>query len=75
MQNIYINANYENLILEELMITPNLVIIELESAFLSMEDFSSPLLSQPNIFEPQLSSELGIISLAFITLNLKFDMI
>ena len=64
---ICVNIKYENQILSELSITPDLAILELETRFPNMEDFSIPLMSQTNSFYPQeKSSELGILSFKFL---------
>ena len=64
---ICVNFLYENPILSELSITPNLAILELETRFPNMKDFSIPLMSQTNSFYPQeKSSELGILSFKFL---------
>ena len=58
---ICVNAEYENPILSELSITPDLAILELETRFPNMKDFSIPVMSQTNSFYPQeKSSESGI---------------
>ena len=64
---ICVNFLYENSILSELSITPNLAILELETRFPNMKDFSIPLMSQTNSFYPhEKSSELGILSFKFL---------
>ena len=60
---ICVNVEYENSILLELSLTPNLAILILETRFPNMKDFSIPLMSQTNRFYPhEKSSELGILS-------------
>ena len=64
---ICVNVEYENSILSELSITPDLAILELETRFPNMKDFFSPLMSQTNSFYPQeKSSESGILSFKFL---------
>ena len=64
---ICVNVEYENSMLSELSITPNLAILELKTRFPNMKDFSIPLMSQTNSFYPQeTSSELGILSFKFL---------
>ena len=64
---ICVNIKYENQILSELSITPDLAILELETRFPNMEDFSIPLMSQTKSFYPQEKiSELGTLSLKFL---------
>ena len=65
---ICVNVEYENSILLELSLTPNLAILILETRFPNMKDFSIPLMSQTNSFYPQeKSSELGILSVIYVT--------
>ena len=64
---ICVNILYENSVLSELSITPYLAILELETRFPNMKDFSIPLMSQTKSFYPQEKiSELGTLSLKFL---------